>query len=229
VVFHLHNILLIDIGNTSIKWRFNDNNNHALISDFDVELLPKADKIFVSCVGDESILDSLNNVVFVRSQATFDAFQSAYKDSKSLGIDRFLAIIAAQEKYPKQDLLVIDAGSALTFDVVLADGTHKGGLIMPGLKTLQTSFNKFSDMSGNTKLVQLANNTQDAWLSGTIQMFISSINSQIDQFVESFSDLRIILTGGDAKFASLYIKHPLNLEKDLVLDGLSIYAQTLEE
>ena len=222
----MHNTLLIDIGNTSIKWQFNGNCNRALISEFKVELLPKADKIFVSCVIDESILDDLDNVVFVKPQARFDVFQSAYENPKSLGVDRFLAMIGSLSSYPNQHTLIIDAGSALTIDLVLDNGKHQGGLIAPGLSKLRTSFDKFYTRSSQITLNKLANNTQDAWEFGTCEMLISMINSQIEKHLEKLGDIKIVLTGGDAKIIALRLNHPIELRPNLVLEGLAKYAQT---
>ena len=70
------NILLIDIGNTAIKWCFNGQYQSVLVDDFSLDLLPKADKVFASCVGDRSVLDSLDGVVFVKSKAQFNAIKS---------------------------------------------------------------------------------------------------------------------------------------------------------
>lgn len=226
MVFHLHNNLLIDIGNTAVKWQFNNNYTSVLISEFNVELLPKSDKIFASCVGDKSILDPLDNVVFVEPQAQFDAFYSAYKDPKSLGVDRFLAMLGAVSSYPNQHVLIIDAGSALTIDLVLASGKHQGGLIAPGLSKLRNSFEKFASDSKQVVLNELADNTENAWEFGTSEMLMGMINAQIDKHLEELGDIRIILTGGDAKIIALRLNHSFELRPNLVLDGLALYAQT---
>ena len=222
----MHNTLLIDIGNTAIKWQFNGNYDRSLISEFDIKLLPRADKIFVSCVGDTSILDAVDNVIFVKPQATFDAFQSAYQESKSLGVDRFLAMIGALSSYPNQHTLIIDAGSALTFDLILDSGKHQGGLIAPGLSKLRTSFAKFSTSSSQVTVNKLANNTQDAWEFGTSEMLMSMINTQIEKHFEELGDVKIVLTGGDAKIIALRLNYSFELRPNLVLEGLAKYAQT---
>ncbi len=220
----MHNILLIDIGNTAVKWRFNDGYNRALISDFKIELLPKSDRIFVSCVGDKSLLDGLDNVVFIESQAQFNTFQSAYKNPNSIGVDRFLAMIGAVSKYPDQNILIVDAGSALTIDLVLASGEHQGGLIAPGLSKLRASFDKFSTDSRQITLNKLADNTEQAWEFGTSEMFMSVINTQIEKHLKELGDVKIILTGGDVKIIALRLNHSFELEPNLVLEGLAEYA-----
>ena len=217
--------LFLDIGNTAVKWLFNDKHNSVLVSDFSVELLPKADQIFVSCVGDRSILEGLENTVFVESASTFQQFVSAYNTPKELGVDRFLAMIASVDQYPSQTRLIIDAGSALTFDLMLANGKHKGGLIMPGLGVLRRSFKQFSSDSKHLELRQSANNTIDAWEYGTAQMLMSVINEQINSYLDQYGDLQIILTGGDAKMIGVRLNQQIQIKPNLVLDGLALYAQ----
>ncbi|MDC9727022.1 MAG: type III pantothenate kinase [Candidatus Thioglobus sp.] len=217
--------LLIDIGNTLVKWLFKGEHRFALALDFDSKVLPKAERIYVACVGDRSLLKSLKNTRFVKSPAQFQQFKSAYGAPEDLGVDRFLAMIASIDQYPKQTRLIIDAGSALTFDLVLAGGEHQGGLIMPGLGVLRRSFIQFSNDSKQLTLEKSANNTKDAWEYGTAQMFMSVINQQIESYLEQYGDLQIILTGGDAKIIAYRLKHSVDIKPHLVLDGLALYAQ----
>ncbi|MBT3195235.1 MAG: type III pantothenate kinase [Candidatus Ruthia sp.] len=218
--------LFIDIGNTAVKWLFNSQYQSALVSEFNLTLLPKAGKVFASCVGDQSLLQGLDNVVFVESQSQFKNFISSYQNSTELGTDRFLAMIATIDQYPNQTRLIIDAGSALTFDLVLANGAHQGGLIMPGLGKLRRSFDKFSSDSHQLSTQKLADNTQDAWELGTGQMFASMINTQIEYYLDKFGDLLVVLTGGDSKILALKLNHAVKLHQNLALEGLVIYAQT---
>lgn len=226
MAFHLHNILLIDIGNTAVKWQFNGSHTRVLIPDFNIDLLPKSDKVFVSCVGDKTVLKGLNKAIFVKSQAQFSRFKSAYKVPENLGVDRFLAMISAIEQLPNQALLIIDAGSALTFDLVRENGEHQGGLIMPGLGVLRRSFTQFESHSKILTLAPLANNTEDAWVFGTGNMLMGAINTQIDAHLEQQGDLKIILTGGDAKMIAYRLAHLVEIKENLVLDGLALYAQS---
>lgn len=219
------NILLIDIGNTAIKWCFNDQHQSILVDDFSLDLLPEAEKIFVSCVGDASLLDDLEGVIFVKSSKVFRSFKSSYEDPSSLGADRFLAMIGAINLYPDRTLLIVDAGSALTFDLVLNNGTHQGGLIMPGLAKLRRSFDQFCTESQQLHNQKLGLSTSQAWACGTGEMFISVINAQIEHHLEQFGDLLVVLTGGDGKIASLRVHHPCEFQPNLVLDGLAHYAK----
>ena len=219
--------LFIDVGNTAVKWLFDGDYQSVAVTEFSPILLPKAKRIFVSCVGDKMLLEGLKNTIFVESQATFNIFKSAYKNADELGVDRFLSMIATINQYPDQTRLIVDAGSALTFDLVLADGTHQGGLIMPGLGKLRRSFDQFCTESQQLHNHKLADNTRDAWACGTGQMFTSVINAQIERYLDEFGDLVVVLSGGDSKLLALRLNHAVRLQPNLVLEGLSIYAQTL--
>jgi len=219
--------LFIDIGNTAVKWLFDGDYQSVAVTKFSPTLLPKTKRIFVSCVGDKTLLSGLKNTTFVESKATFNAFKSAYKNADELGVDRFLAMIAAIDQYPNQTRLIVDAGSALTFDLILADGKHQGGLIMPGLGKLRRSFDRFCTESQQLHNHKLADNTSDAWACGTGQMFTSVISAQIEHYLDEFGDLVVVLSGGDSKLLALRLNYGAKLQPNLVLDGLSIYAQTL--
>ncbi len=113
----------------------------------------------------------------------------------------------------------------LHLTLVLADGKHQGGLIMPGLGVLRRSFAQFASESKQLTLKETANNTQHAWEYGTAQMFISVIEQQIQTHLAQYGDLQVILTGGDAKIIAYRLQYPTVIEPHLVLDGLALYAQ----
>ncbi|WP_190600696.1 type III pantothenate kinase [Candidatus Vesicomyidisocius sp. SY067_SCS001] len=225
LMYQFESYLLVDIGNTSIKWCLNGKINSAFITKFNITQLPKVDKIFASCVGDCYILDDLNNTHFVKTERVFNSVECGYQIPSTLGSDRWLAMLASIEHYPKQNLLIIDAGSALTFDLLLANGKHQGGLIMPGLSVLRRSFTQFSNNIQQLSLGLTANNTQEGWLIGTSQMLMSVINTQIEQHLNNYSNLVVVLTGGDAKIIALKLHCQVKLHQNLVLEGLSSYVQ----
>jgi len=209
------NSLYIDVGNTAVKWLFDGRYQSVTVTEFNPELLPEAKQVFVSCVGDKSVLSGVTNPIFVESQPNFKTFKSAYEDASELGVDRFLAMVAVIDQQPNQTRLV------------LADGAHQGGLIMPGLGKLRRSFDKFCTESQQLHNHKLADNTSDAWACGTGQMFTSVVNAQIEHYLDEFGDLVVVLSGGDSKLLALRLSHAVKLQPNLVLEGLSIYAQTL--
>ena len=130
-------------------------------------------------------------------------------------------------QFSKKPLLVIDIGSAMTFDAIDGNGIHLGGLIMPGLGVLRKSFSKFETSDVSTSFDDLASNTTDAWKNGTQAMLISSINDQIEKFNDMFSDGIVTICGGLVDEIKNELPNSVQIFDNLVLDGLECYSQTV--
>ena len=224
--------VFIDIGNSAIKWRTPDSKVCSeKVSNFASSTLPQADSAWVSAVANLHIVLDLeayfDKVHLVHTQNNFNNLQISYDDSSSLGSDRFFAMLGAMERFPKKALLIIDIGSAMTFDVINEDGYHQGGLIMPGLGVLRKCFSKFETTDVSTNVDGLANNTKDAWKSGTQAMLFSSINSQIEKFNQMFSDGIVTICGGLVHEIKNELPESVQIFDNLVLDGLECYSQTV--
>ena len=224
--------LFIDIGNSAVKWRTCDSEVFTEGADlFSLELLPKADSVWVSAVAHLNIVQAIktqfSNVKLVEPLKQYGRLTLSYDDPSKLGVDRFLAMLAALERFPNQPLLVIDAGSAVTFDVIDAKGMHQGGLIMPGIRALRESFAKFStnDLSINTS--ELKNSTEGAWQSGTHAMLVSAVNSQIHNFELKYPGGVITICGGIVKEIIKELPVSVKSFDNLVLDGLESYSQSM--
>lgn len=224
--------IYIDIGNSAIKWRTLESDVYSKnINEFSLTSLPQANNAWVSAVANLHIVDDLethfDRVHLILSQKKFNNLNISYDDSTSLGSDRFFAMIGAITHYPKKPLIVIDIGTAMTFDVIDGDGNHKGGLIMPGLGALRKSFLRFETTDLSTNIDGLASNTSDAWKNGTQAMLISSINKQIEKFKEIFSDGIVIICGGFVDEIKNELPNSVQIFDNLVLDGLERYSQTV--
>ena len=224
--------IFLDIGNSAIKWRTTESNVYSKdVGEFLLNTLPQADSAWVSAVANLQIVLDLeayfDEVHLLNTQNNFNNLQISYGDSSSLGSDRFFAMLGAMERFPNQALLIIDIGSAMTFDVINEDGYHQGGLIMPGLGVLRKCFSKFETTDVSTNVDGLANNTKDAWKSGTQVMLLSSINDQIEKFNEMFSDGIVTICGGLAHEIKNELPESVQIFDNLVLDGLECYSQTV--
>ena len=224
--------IFLDIGNSAIKWRTTESNVYSKdVGEFLLNTLPQADSAWVSAVANLHIIDDLeayfDEVHLLKTQDNFNNLQISYVDSSSLGSDRFFAMLGAMERFPNQALLIIDIGSAMTFDVIKEDGYHQGGLIMPGLGVLRKSFSKFETSDVSTSFDDLASNTINAWKNGTQAMLLSSINDQIEKFNEVFSDGIVTICGGLAHEIKNELPESVQIFDNLVLDGLECYSQTV--
>ncbi|MDC1015759.1 type III pantothenate kinase [Candidatus Thioglobus sp.] len=224
--------IFIDIGNSAVKWRTKESNVYfESVDKFLSNSLPQADSAWVSAVANLNIVDDIKilfkEFYLVSSQKKCKNLVVAYDNPSSLGSDRFCAMLGSMNQFSKKPLLVIDIGSAMTFDVIDVDGYHQGGLIMPGLGVLRKSFSKFETSDVSTSINTLATNTIDAWKNGTQAMLISSINDQIEKFNEIYSDGIVTLCGGFVEEIKKELPNSVQIFDNLVLDGLECYSQTV--
>jgi len=224
--------LFVDIGNSAVKWRSHGSKvfTHG-IDQFTSKLLPKADLVWISAVAHLNIVEELKaefaSVNLVKSSKQYGKLTLSYDDSSKFGVDRFLAMLGALERFPEGPLLVIDAGSAVTFDVIDSQGLHQGGLIMPGIKALRESFIKFSTNDLSLKTSKLKNSTKEGWKSGTHAMLVSAINSQIQNFELQYPDGVVTICGGIVKDILNDLPKSVKFFDNLVLDGLESYSQSM--
>ena len=224
--------LYIDIGNSAIKWRTSDSKVFSEdIENFSVTVLNQSNVVWLSAVAHSGIVQEISThfetINILKPHKRFGNLTLSYDDPSMLGADRFSAMLGAINHFPNNPLLVIDIGSAITFDVVDKTGLHHGGLIMPGIKALRGSFEKFKTSDLSLDLKGLANNTNDAWKQGTYAMMIGAINYQIESFQSNFTDGVVTACGGVAKEIKKELPKSIELFDNLVLDGLESYSQSM--
>jgi type III pantothenate kinase len=224
--------LFVDIGNSAVKWRTCDSEVFTQGVDlFSSKLLPETETVWVSAVAHPDILQKIKtkftDVKLVEPLKQFGKLTLSYDDPSKLGVDRFLAMLGALERFPDSPLLIIDAGSAVTFDVIDSKGMHQGGLIMPGIKAIRESFPKFSTSDLSLKSLALKNNTEGAWRSGTHAMLVSAINTQIQNFELKYLSGVVTICGGTAKEILRELPVSVKPFDNLVLDGLESYSQSM--
>ena len=248
-------IFLIDLGNTYLKWAELRNgvleesarenirdNDLAYILDKSWSVLKKPERILVSSVASSKQYNQfvgwVENFWHIKPERvvpTSSAYgiKTCYSDPEILGSDRWLAIIAAHQHY-QGDVCVIDCGTAITADILMADGQHAGGYIVPGLyMMMQTLLNETASISINIStqqdkfITQPGTSTDECVQHGAILSvlgFIEKIHSNIEsQFDRQFTYL---LTGGDAQhlIPHLSISMSVNHKPLLILEGLAVVA-----
>jgi type III pantothenate kinase len=150
-----------------------------------------------------------------------------YMTSETLGKDRLAAITAAHHLYNNRNVLVFDAGTALTIDFISKEGDYKGGNISPGLEMRFKALHRFTKKLPLVKAdVQfkrlIGNTTQTALISGVQNGILFEIKEYISRFKKEYPDLKIIFTGGDTIFFEKRIKNKIFADQNLVLKGLNI-------
>ncbi len=239
--------LLIDIGNSRIKWCVSTQGKLQTMasldyrqSDFDKTLqadwstLPAPQKVILASVGQAKRVEFVialskslwpaTAVQTARTTAEKCGVKNAYRRPEKLGIDRWLALIAAHRHYPT-DCWIIDCGSAITLDYIRDNGHHLGGLIAPGIHMMQRALANDTANLPQTKATSvngLADFTEAAIYSGTLL----AACGLIEKVVSGKNTGQIILTGGDAPLIAQNLRIDVQIEPKLVLKGLAIYSQS---
>ncbi len=229
--------LIIDCGNTNLKY-FIFKDQTLVLSNFfkweDNWSLKIKDKIsdlkniLLSDVTGKYNRDELEKIFPNKKihevKSLHFPFETDY-NRECLGVDRIGLITAAINKFPKEDCLVIDAGSCLTFDLISSKSIHKGGFISPGLliryKSLYDYTTSLPLIELEDKKMEIGKDTKNSIQSGTLEGFIFEINGQIQKFKRKTPNLRVILTGGDAKYLYKRIKNSIFAEQEFLASGLN--------
>jgi type III pantothenate kinase len=159
------------------------------------------------------------------SSSTPIPLENKYKTPETLGLDRLATAIGAHELFPGKDLLVIDAGTAITFDLIERNGTFAGGNISPGLRTRFRALNEFTkklpliEASDDFPIIGLT--TEEAIRAGVINGIIFEIDGTIDLIRKKMPEIQPVLTGGDAQFFERRLKSPIFVKFEITLIGLN--------
>lgn len=152
-----------------------------------------------------------------------------YGTANTLGNDRVAAAIGAMELRGASNLLVIDAGTAITLDLVTDDGVYRGGNISAGVAMRFKALHSFTNclpmvsVEGDTPLVGYS--TETAIRSGVVRGVLAEIEGYIADISAKFTDLTVFMTGGDASFLVKQIKSCIFEEKNLLIRGLNRILQ----
>lgn len=238
--------LLIDIGNSYLKWICaqagqlqqqhscdyrQDDRYHDLIADW--KLLPVPDCLVIACVAQPQRLAEISdlakrlwpevNILIPQSRPFQAGVINAYPQAAKLGVDRWLVLLAAHHFYPG-DTCIVDCGTAITIDFLNADGQHQGGLISPGLGLMQKALiDNTAALHFTTKPEQLslADNTGDAIANGTLSAALGLIETALQRFGRHNA---LIITGGDASLITAHLPLPNQFDPLLLFKGLALVS-----
>ena len=179
----------------------------------------------------ETVLVSAGFVVTrVKTRAEALGVRIAYPNPQQLGVDRFLALLAAHQT--KKSALIVSVGSALTVDVLQANGQHHGGMITATEtiihNAMENRFVNFRNLSGSP--VGFSDNTADALASGARYMVLGIIEKTWREASQLLNEpaLPLLITGGDAEALLPYLPDNVVYRPMLVLEGLALLARHLE-
>jgi type III pantothenate kinase len=252
--------LLIDIGNTNLRWATHDPEaadandpdgpqvgpigvvrHHGALP---IDLLAAWDqsdppaRILVGNVGGAGLAEHLGRATrslwgieprLAVTQGQALGVRVAYAEPTRLGVDRWLALVAAHHRGPEA-ALIVDAGTAITYDLLLADGQHLGGLILPGVHLMRDT------LLGRTRIPPVAgpvdpHPSAPPWATDTAAAIAAASLQAPAALAERLwrhlrdqagDSARLILTGGDAERLAPLIPGPVHIQPALVLQGLAL-------
>lgn len=245
-------ILLLDLGNTALKWALSHEREfgrHGRIVHYDFSVselealwntLPEPEYVAIASVAGSSVYEQIEDLVYrlwkvkllrVQTRAECGGVRNAYAESEDLGVDRWAAMIAARNMF-KLAFCVIDCGTAITLDWVAADGQHQGGVILPGLTMMQDSLLKKTHMpmSNSVKVgrLMLADNTPDAVANGACYACVAAIDRISQEYMRGAGEkVSCVITGGDSGYIRPLLHDSCLQDADLVLKGLDIIVRGL--
>lgn len=156
---------------------------------------------------------------------TFLPIGNAYHTPQTLGTDRLAAAVGAWSEAPGHPLLIIDAGTCVTYDVVSKGGVFEGGQISPGLRMRLQAMHEFTRRLPLVEVPQeipfIGRNTVEAMQGGGAGGMVHEMNGMISTYRRHFKNLKVFLTGGDANFFANHLKTVIFVSPQLVLKGLN--------
>jgi len=232
----LNTNLVIDCGNTRIKYGvFADNQlieNGHLTGSIDAVLAahPSIQKAIVASVTQEHLV-LLPKLQQLKQSYLFTTtlklpIENLYKTTPTLGSDRLAASIGAFTLYPNTNILTIDAGTCIKFNFVNEQNQFIGGAISPGLNMRLKALHQFTnalpliDFDENYENLT-GKNTKDSILSGALIGAVCEVESMIQRYHDTYPNLKIIFTGGNANYLCKQLKNRFFADEHLILKGLN--------
>ena len=238
-------ILELDIGNSRIKWRRMPSDQYEVptrginadLGDFLNEQInyDKPSLIRMSNVSHDNKTKTivewaqLNwNIKPIEAtvRRNCGGVEIQYADVSRLGVDRWLAMLAAFDK-SNGPCLIVDVGTAFTLDLISEEGLHLGGYILPGLRLMADILVDKTgirlDGKGLDSTLALGNSTHEAVRNGAVASLVALVEKKLGELARNNLDPKVFITGGDATLlTSLMNCVQSNVEEDLVLDGLVV-------
>ncbi len=233
--------LLVDMGNSRVKWV--EQRGEYLENPADIDDIAQLATAWQGLQSPKeiriaSVVDRASNKVievlcqklwqlrprFAQTQQNTHGVQIAYTDPNRLGVDRWLAMIAARQTTDNPSL-VVDCGTAVTLDALDAQGRHQGGLIAPGLRMMWHTLFARTHIPAEKSIFfygGLGKDPRECASAGILHAICGLIERTYGQLAREWGQApMLILTGGDARILSQELSCPLEHRPLLVLEGLA--------
>lgn len=236
--------LIIDVGNTFVKFAIFDRSklqykDSFKLADFMSEYtslkakFPEITSAIISSVGrlKKTHIKAVSkdfDLIELNSNTKLP-YKNKYKTPNTLGVDRIALVSASVEQFPDRNVLIIDAGTCITYDFITSENHYLGGAISPGIRLRYQSLH---NLTANLPLLDtnhpndiIGDTTETAIHSGVVYGIIKEIDGVIDEYLQKYPDLTVILTGGDANFLSNQLKNSIFANSNFLLEGLNFILE----
>ena len=231
--------LIIDIGNTIAKMAVFDGGRIVEVvydSNLTLERLPEVcrtytiEKAIVATVIDLSreVLSQLEDMavpILWLNEKTSLPVENLYETPRTLGYDRMAAVVGANEQFPGRDILVIDAGTCITYEFIDSKGQYHGGNISPGMQMRYKALHQFTGrlplIDSNGRKLPMGRDTETAIRAGVLKGMEYEISGYIEAMKHKYPELLVFLTGGDDFSFDSSVKSAIFADRFLVLKGLN--------
>ncbi len=231
--------LIIDIGNTMAKVALFDNNDIVEVlteSNYSLGCLAELcarypiEQGIVATVIDlnEQVLTDLAALSFpllwLNHQTPLPVV-NLYETPETLGYDRMAAVVGANEQFPDKDILVVDAGTCITYEFIDSKGQYHGGNISPGMQMRFKALHQFTGrlplIDSNGRKLPMGRDTETAMRAGVLKGIEYEISGYIESMKHKYPELLVFLTGGDEFSFETNVKSVIFADRFLVLKGLN--------
>lgn len=232
-------VLEIDSGNTCLKWRVRHGDRVERLQRAEQALVARWDQlpniwrevdeariVSVRTNAETARLVSLLSeagipVRLARSEKQLQGLHNGYHEPHALGVDRWMAMLAGWQYY-QRGFCVVDAGTAITIDLVSDAGQHLGGFILPGMRLMQRAL--LGDTAGVRFDEELEARNQPGCTTAEavqhgMELYLQGLQQQIAAHMHRANVTRLLLTGGDGK-RLMAVCDEAEYKDELVLDGL---------
>ena len=231
--------LIIDIGNTMAKVALFDNNDIVEVlteSNYSLGCLAELcarypiEQGIVATVIDlnEQVLTDLAALSFpllwLNHQTPLPVV-NLYETPETLGYDPMAAVVGANEQFPDKDILVVDAGTCITYEFIDSKGQYHGGNISPGMQMRFKALHQFTGrlplIDSNGRKLPMGRDTETAMRAGVLKGIEYEISGYIESMKHKYPELLVFLTGGDEFSFETNVKSVIFADRFLVLKGLN--------
>lgn len=221
-------VLFLDCGNSRCKYQLGDRSGFWLEQDTALAAIdqwqpPRILMATVSAFGAQlqAALESRRgrDVSLLAVRNGWQGVQIAYSDPARYGIDRWLTLMAV--RHWRQNVVIVDAGTALTIDAMDASGQHRGGYIVPGLALMRRALVNDTFALPETTASQSktpGHSTVDAIANGAVLTLSAAVTSAMSEF--ALAPSRLVWTGGDAPVLARHTQPSGEQRPDLVIAGM---------